>query len=145
MPTVDCGFKNFPAALVRLGPTLGVQIGFDQNYTPGENPNLPAKIYPALVDTGALESCIDSALAASLRLPVVDRKPVSGAHGRDDVNVHLAQIYCPALDSITYGKFCGVHLNAGGQPHSALIGRTFLQSYSMHYNGPTGSVVLSRP
>ena len=145
MPSVDCGFQNNPDALVRFGPTLIVRIGFDQNYAPGQVPDLPQEEFHALIDTGAGESCIDSALAAALNLPVVDRRPVSGVHGQQEVNVHLGQIYVPALEWTTFGQFCGVHLHAGGQPHSALVGRTFLRNFSMQYDGPTGFVVVSRP
>ncbi len=41
-----------------------------------------------------------------------------------------------------YGLFAGVHLVAGGQSHKALIGRTFLRSFTMIYNGRTGAVTL---
>ena len=41
------------------------------------------------------------------------------------------------------GRFAGVHLRAGGQPHFALIGRTFLEDFTMRYEGKTGMVTLS--
>lgn len=131
--------------LVRFGPSLPVEIGFDPSYRPdtGGRPSLPSDRRPALVDTGALDSCIDSDLAVTLKLPIVDRQSVAGAHGRGDVNMHLAQIYVPALGWTVYGKFAGVHLIAGGQPHYALIGRTFLRHFTMVYEGKTGVVTLS--
>ena len=49
----------------------------------------------------------------------------------------------PILDFIQYGRFTGVDLAAGGQVHKALIGRTFLQYFTMVYVGKTGSVELS--
>ena len=150
MPEAMCGFQDGPNGsgeqlLTTIGPTLGVRIGFDQNYRTGGNaqPVLPEAQHPALVDTGATESCIDSSLAALLHLPIVDRKPLSGAHGQDEVNMHLAQIYVPSLSWVIVGQFAGVHLRAGGQPHFALIGRTFLRSFTMIYNGRTGSVTLT--
>jgi predicted aspartyl protease len=97
----------------------------------------------ALVDTGALESCIDSSLAMRLNLPVVDRRNISGAHGAKEVNVHLAHIHIPSLLFTIYGPFCAVDLTAGGQQHHALIGRTFLQNFTMVYEGRTGNVTLS--
>jgi predicted aspartyl protease len=97
----------------------------------------------ALVDTGAGESCIDSALAAQLNLPIVDRRLISGAGGTHEVNMHLAQVAVPSLGVTIYGAFAGVHLAAGGQTHFALIGRTFLQNFTMLYEGKTGTVVLS--
>ena len=57
--------------------------------------------------------------------------------------MHLAQIYVPALDFTMYGVFAGVHLTAGGQPHYALMGRTFLQEFTLVYEGRTGTVTLS--
>lgn len=140
---VDCGFDS-PGVLVQLGPTLPVRIGFDPVYQQNSVgvPNLPKQLYPALVDTGAQESCIDSGLAAALQLPIVDRQTISGAHGAEEVNMHLGQIYVPALDFTTYGRFAGVHLTAGGQPHYALIGRTFLSRVYMSYDGGSGKVEM---
>lgn len=97
----------------------------------------------ALVDTGAGESCIDNQLAALLRLPIVDRRPISGVHGSSFTDMYLAQIHIPTLHFIIYGMFAGVDLIAGGQVHSALIGRTLLRSFTMTYEGRTGSVLLS--
>ena len=150
MPTTKCGFADQTGqsgrdALALYGPTLFVQIGFDPASRPsdGPNPNLPPDKHPALVDTGATESCIDSELALILNLPIVDRQKVAGVHGADTVNVHLAQIHVPSLDFTVYGRFAGVHLRAGGQPHFALIGRTFLRNFTMTYEGRTGNVILS--
>ena len=128
MPTTDCGFDS-PGELALYGPTLVVEIGFDANYRIGAGikPELQSGRELALVDTGATESCIDSELAANLNLPIVNRHKLSGVGGVTDVNVHLAQIYIPELAWTIYGRFDGVHLAAGGQPYSALIGRTFLR------------------
>ena len=90
MSQSECGFVGQPDALIASGPTLKVLIGFDPDYRPEPNPipNLPPVEHLALVDTGALESCIDSALAGTLGLPIVNRRLVSGVHGSDEVNVH---------------------------------------------------------
>jgi hypothetical protein len=55
----------------------------------------------------------------------------------------MAQIHVPALEHTIYGLFAGVHLAAGGQRHRALLGRTFLHSFTMIYEGATGTVILS--
>ncbi|MCY3774341.1 MAG: retropepsin-like aspartic protease [Gemmatimonadetes bacterium] len=150
MASVRAGFSNTkdelaPDLLVQFGPTLMVQIGFDPDFQPGGlHPNLPSVPSPALIDTGATESCIDSTLALNLNLPVVDRQTVSGAHGSHALNYHLAQIYVPDLQYTVYGLFAGVHLTVGGQPHNAIMGRTFLQGFTMTYEGTTGSVTISR-
>lgn len=152
MATTRCGVSDAPGrsgrdGLVGIGPTLIVQIGFDPTYDPTavplKGPVLPTDQIWALVDTGALESCIDNDLAMRLKLPVIDRRKTAGAHGAKEVNVHLAHIYIPSLLFTVYGPFCAVDLAAGGQRHLALIGRTFLQNFTMVYEGRTGNVTLS--
>jgi predicted aspartyl protease len=125
-----------------------VDVGFDPNFQPPPNPNRPVAGLTgieALVDTGASESCIDSLLASQLNLPIVDRRMVSGVHGSQEINMHLAQVHIPSLNFTIYGAFAGVHLAAGGQVHRVLIGRTFLQRFTMMYNGITGAVTISSP
>lgn len=151
MPETLCGFNDGPGGacgaeqLVTYGPTLLVNIGFDPafNSAPGGIPVAGITGINALVDTGATECCIDSMLAAQLKLPIVDRRFIAGVHGRQEINIHLAQVHVPALAFTVYGAFAGVHLAAGGQPHQALIGRTFLRHYTMIYEGKTGTVRLS--
>jgi hypothetical protein len=132
--------------LVAIGPTLFVQIGFDPAYDPLAvpigAPNLPTNFLHALVDSGATESCIDSTIATALNLPVIDRRSVSGVHGAGEVNMHLAHIHIPMLNFTLYGAFAGVALQAGGQQHHALIGRTFLRNFTMIYEGRTGTVTI---
>lgn len=153
MPEVKCGFDDAPGVsgrelLVQLGPTLIVDIGFDPNYDPAKASGPPTpgiKDVHALVDTGATESCIDSQLATSLNLPIIDRRPISGVGGKHEVNMHLAQVTVEPLKHVIYGPFAAVDLAAGGQQHGVLIGRTFLQHMTMVYEGPTGSVAIRRP
>jgi hypothetical protein len=132
--------------LVAIGPTLFVQIGFDPTFdplaVPPGAPNLPTNVVQALVDSGATESCIDSTIATALNLPIIDRRSVSGVHGTGEVNMHLAHIHIPALNFTLYGAFAGVALQAGGQHHHALIGRTFLRNFTMIYEGRTGTVTI---
>lgn len=150
MPSVGCGFSDVAGGasgadlLSSYGPTLLVDIGFDPNFDPAQGMTPLAGItgIHALVDTGASESCIDSLLATQLNLPIVDRRLVSGVHGGQEVNMHLAQVRISSLGRNIYGAFAGVHLQAGGQVHRALIGRTFLRHCRMVYEGHTGSVVI---
>lgn len=100
MRQVECGFRSLPDTLVLFGSTTQVQIGFDSNFNPTIRPNIPDQLYNALIDTGASDSCIDSGIAESLNLPAIDNRPVSG-----------------------------VHLHAGGQVHSVLLGRTFFAEF----------------
>jgi predicted aspartyl protease len=150
MPSTSCGFRDQNGVrgsdyLVFHGPTLAVHVGFDPNHKDGSAaaPNLVAQDLFALVDTGATESCIDSGLAMQLNLPVVDQREVGGVGGRLKVNMHLGQIYIPSLHVTIYGQFAGVALQAGGQRHSALSGRSFLKNFTMTYDGRSGDVVIS--
>lgn len=150
MAKTKCGFDDGPSGsgselLTLLGPTLIVDIGFDPKFNAKTSmiPTPGIKGIKALVDTGASESCIDNLLAAQLNLPIVDRRPISGSSGSHMANMYLAQIHVPSLKFNIYGVFAGVDLKAGGQIHSALIGRTFLQSFTMIYEGQTGSVTIS--
>lgn len=119
------------------------EFGFDPAFRRGNVPDLAVDTLPALVDTGAFASCIDSDLARDLGLPIVNRGRVAGALGTGEVNFHLAHIYVPELSWTIGGRFAGVHLAAGGQPHVALLGRTFLRRFTMRYDGRTGSVTLA--
>jgi predicted aspartyl protease len=150
MVQTKCGFNSGPAGegsslLMLRGPTIFVDIGFDPNY--GDHSQGPpaagVESLRALVDTGASECCIDNLLAASLNLPIVDRRSIAGSAGAHMANVYMAQIHVPALSFTIYGNFAGVDLAAGGQNHSALIGRTFLSRFTMVYEGRTGTVTLS--
>ena len=125
-----------------------VEIGFDPDFVDidTERPNIAVDLLPALVDTGATESCIDADFAQTLGLLTFDRDDIAGVvgiGGVTPVDYYLAQIYVPGLDRVIYGLFAGVHLRDGGQPYYALIGRDFLQHFTMVYEGPTGTVTLS--
>lgn len=100
MARAECGFEGRPDELVQYGPTIVVRIGFspEVSFDSGDRASLPSTQFFALVDTGASESCIDSAVAMELGLPVVDREMVAGVHGAAPANVHLAHIYIPAMD-----------------------------------------------
>ena len=128
-----------------LGPTLSVYVGFDVRYGEGEvlTPDLPVRLMPALVDTGASSSCIDTALAEELGLPIIDEDTVIGVGGAVNVNLYWAQIFVPGLEASFSGPMAGVNLSAVQQPHSILIGREFLQRFTMVYEGRTGAVVIS--
>ena len=133
-----------PDSLVAIGPTIGVQVGSDPGYEPtrGIPPALPPDQYPALVDTGAVDSCIDVTLASALGLTMVDTIQASGAFSRGEANTYLAQIFIPTLNFTLVGEFTGAHLLTGGQPHVALIGRTFLRHHRLVYDGRSGEVTL---
>lgn len=130
--------------MVSYGPTLIVEIGFDPDFPSAKSrPDLASGHVRALVDTGATHSCIDSHLALELGLPIVEREYMAGVHGVAPVDMHVAQIYLPALNHTITGRFAGIRLRDSGQAHSALIGRTFLQHYTMTYEGRRGSGIIT--
>ena len=155
MPIADCGFRNTDQlsglkALLQFGPTLWVDMGFDPTFdyakgslTGALGPQSSATQIPALVDTGATFSCIDNNLALSLGLPFVDRQNISGVGGEHELNVYLAHVIAPALRWGQWGLFYGVKLAEGQQPHRALIGRFFLQTMMLIYDGRTGHVEIA--
>src|ERR1700730_4799906 len=113
MASTKCGFNDVDGCasgselLTAYGPTLSVDIGFDPDYqvTQTTPPKPGMTGISALVDTGAGESCIDSALAVQLNLPIVDKRIVSGVHGSQEVNMHLAQVSIPSPAFMIYGAF----------------------------------------
>ena len=153
MAQTQCGFLDAPGVrardlLISIGPTLKVDIGFDPSYD-GRNPRRPPDLAMrnvwALIDTGATDCCIDSDLAMQLQLPIIDQRTYSGISGPMNVNMHLAQIHTPNLSFTLYGSFAGVNLSGGGQRHAVLIGRSYLQHFTLTYHGPDGAVDLSDP
>jgi hypothetical protein len=98
---------------------------------------------PALIDTGANISCIDEALAQSLQLPLINQINSGGVHGQGLLNVYLGFIAIPLLGTMQVGMFIGAIMNAGGQTHRALLGRTLLSDALLVYDGKTGSVKIA--
>lgn len=149
MLSVSCGFLGAPNAQVLLsyhGPVIKVDLGFDPGDKP-TNKSLPkpqVKGVETLVDTGARESCIDSALAQELGLPIVDRRNVSGVNGLLEVDFHLAQIHIPSLRFILRGRFAGVPLVSSGFQQRVVVGRSLLSYVKLEYDGPLGDVRLMR-
>jgi predicted aspartyl protease len=171
MPIVECGFRaplvlaGQPGTqpqiipphgiLVMKGPTIHVEIGFDAGFFDKDpakvqatiqavNQAPAAQVVEALIDTGATESCIDEDLAIQLGLPQVDKGNCSGVGGLHELNIYLGHIKIPSLAFVQYGRFLGVKLKTGGQPQSALLGRSILQSMILVYDGRDGKVSLMR-
>lgn len=151
MPTISCGFPYARQEvradiLADLGPTIDVRIGHDPGFDEFTEPEplLQPDLYPALVDTGADGNSIDNELASSLRLPAYQYDVlISGSVGQHVTNIYLAHVYIPGLNRIVGGRFTGVNLAGGGQYHRAIIGRSFLRGFVLHYDGRTGEVTLS--
>lgn len=149
MSSIQAGFKKgargeAPAdLLVRLGPTILVEVGLKSSTPPGVRPDLPAKNVKALIDTGAGDDCIDDELARRLNLPAHDEGVISGVGGRHRALIYTARLYIPALGKLLFQPFTGVKLEEGEQWHRVILGRSFLRQYRLSYDGVSGQVELS--
>lgn len=136
------------------GPTTAVEIGFSADLFHSDpavvqqgittaDAQPPSQLVEALIDTGASDSCIDEDLANQLQLPLIDHQDGSGIGGRETFNVYLGHIRIVALGVFEYGRFMGVKLKAGNQPHQALLGRSLFKDMILVYDGRDGSVRLA--
>lgn len=148
-PLTEAGFKDTDGrphvpTLIQTGPTLQVIVLPASAETA---PKLSDQVsaWPALIDTGASESCIDNELAKSLGLTQIDVIAISGVGGMQNHPVYLCSILIPSLNIAQYGRFAGVNLAVGGQTHRVLLGRTFLNGTIMIYDGIRGQVTLASP
>lgn len=145
----QAGFRSGKAGatpadlLVRLGPTLKVDIGLKSLAPPGETPILALRDIKALIDTGAGGDCIDDELARSLNLPITDEGEISGVGGRHRAFIYTARVYVPALDRLVFQPFTGVKLREGEQWHQVILGRSFLRAHRLTYDGATGQVEIT--
>jgi hypothetical protein len=151
MRSTPAGFKTGRAGespadlLVRLGPTIQVDIGLKSRSKPGEQPDLQEKKVKALIDTGAGGDCIDDELARRLGLPIHDEGEISGVGGRHRAFIYTARIYVPRLDRLLFQPFAGVKLSEGEQWHRVILGRSFLRQYRLAYDGVSGQVDIVDP
>lgn len=128
--------------LARLGPTLLVDIGLKSRAPAGQPPELALTGVRALIDTGAGGDCIDDELARQLRLPVTDEGEISGVGGKHQAFVYTARLWVPQLQRLLFQPFTGVKLQEGEQWHRVILGRSFLRTHRLTYDGPTGQVEL---
>jgi hypothetical protein len=151
MPSIQAGFRSgargeTPAdLLLRLGPTILVDIGLKSRAKPGDAPDLSEKKVRALIDTGAGGDCIDDELAQRLRLPIHDEGEISGVGGRHHAFIYTTRVYIPNLGKLLFQPFTGVKLQVGEQWHRLILGRSFLRQYRLTYEGSTGQVEISEP
>ncbi len=129
------------------GPILQVTLGFPESIAgvlieQGKPVPSPVSGY-ALVDTGASDTCIDSDIAETFNLPVIDQvKMASDSHNAIDKNVYPALIEFVSYPiKINVERAVGANLMS--QDLLVLLGRDLLQSFTLFYNGPAGELTLS--
>ncbi len=130
------------ASLVKHGPIVQVQIGFDPEYRRGKRPNLGEERFGALIDTGADQSFVDPAVAERVLMPQVDWTVLRAIDGTRRARVHLAQVYIDLPELTLYGRFAQYPVSQN-LPFDIILGRSFLQHAVMEYDGPNGKVTLA--
>jgi hypothetical protein len=127
--------------LLRDGPIIPVRVGYDRNFNGhGGVPNIPADEYRAILDTGSSHCSIDSALARRLKLPIVGEDNMDDSGAAHTTNIHMATVHVPQFLLTRHGKFHAVSLT---RDRHVLLGREFLQYFTMTYQGRTGTITLS--
>lgn len=134
-------------ALIQRGPVLQATISLFQGMAEQlaqQGVQLPAPVTgAALIDTGAGMTCIDSAIAESMGLPVVDvAMMTSASHANTQQNVYPITIEFTGFPiRIDAPRAMGAVLAPQGL--ALLIGRDVLQHTLLVYNGITGQITLS--
>ena len=128
--------------LVRLGPTLKVDIGLKSRSPAGSGPDLARKQVKALIDTGAGGECIDDELARALRLPITDEGEISGVGGKHRAYIYTARVWVAALGRLLFQPLTGVKLLEAESFHAIILGRSFLRQHRLTYDGKTGEVQI---
>ncbi|MDE2668599.1 MAG: retropepsin-like aspartic protease [Chloroflexota bacterium] len=141
MTPIEIGFPHQPGLLMQRGPTVPVRVGVGCDAADGAD----ASEHFALIDTGAQNNWIDDEFARAIGLMPFGYLQVSGVGGYFETETFTAHAYIPVLDYTVTGRFIGANLLSAGQPHAVILGREFLASFTMTYDGGTGTVTLERP
>ena len=139
MRTIDLPGEDQPSSLEEWGPVAQIDIAHGPQGTGGSF-QFHRGDYNALIDTGARMSCIDSALAERLNLPIIG-SPIKGvgANGPFNSDPILGRIHITDLETMIYGRFLSMPLTDHNQPYHAIIGRDFLRRSRFTYNGSVGT------
>lgn len=137
MPTVDCspsvGLGQIPGIeLVQHGAVISIVI---RSFSGQE------QVIFALIDSGSQYTCIGDALAQQLQLSAHDHWLIGSVANRQYVDVYLAEIEIPALGIRETTSVLG---GLQSDEHRAILGRTQLRDCVLTYDGPRGTVKLSR-
>ena len=145
MPVVSATFEDGSGlpdrdALLRHGPSIDIHVAPLARHG---GPALGAPPAGALIDTGTRHDCIDAAFAERLRLPVVDTVEVLTPTGHHTIAVFAAFVAVPRLGLQRFGSFVGIDFTHAGGPHRVVLGRSFLDSVIMIYDGLRAQVTFA--
>ena len=97
----------------------------------------------ALVDTGSQYTAIDDALVGQLKLFPIDRWIAGGVGSSATyVDIFLVEVEIPQLGIREYTSVLGGLESSSKQ--RAILGRVQLRECNLAYDGPCGTVTLSR-
>ena len=136
--------QDGPLVKVRLSPP---RIQAEQMSAKGKKvPSVAAKL---MLDTGAAKTAIDNALAADLNLvPIRFEQVVGVSQESQECPVYLLVLRINVtLDDRKMEYSCstealGIPSPRQGEPYSGFIGRDFLASWRLTYDGPSGVVEM---
>ena len=143
-----------PEFLIRTGPVIPVTIHLPisaQKAYLDSGDAVPAPISGmALVDTGATITCIDVKAAEKAKLPRTGVSKISSAsHADQEFPTFAAQIVWPTIN-LNFENAIGANLSSlggdfmdAGNELIALLGRDFLSTAILVYNGPAGHFSLA--
>jgi hypothetical protein len=146
-PDPGGGQRLSPSLLSRHGPTLQVSISIPQVlaalYTTQQIP-LPSPITgTALIDTGAMKSCVHGSVMRNLGVNAIGVITSLTAAGPALQNLYPAHFTFPATNiEIEFSSVVGADLSGqiiNGQQLIALIGRDVLSLGILVYNGSLGT------
>lgn len=143
----DCGYAGSSQGRKLLeyhGPRIGVSIGLDPTWTKDQSraPQADKNNLAALIDTGAQYTCIDSAVATEIHLPVIDKQRVGGV-GLLVVDVYNGQIHIGLLRYTIHGPIAGIPGLEDRIHVPVVLGRAFLRDFLLTYNGRTGDAQIN--
>lgn len=143
----NCGYADAPQGRRLLhyhGPNIEVHIGLDPTWEEGQQraPRSDRSNLRGLIDTGAEDSCIDSALAIEIALPIINQRRVGGV-GSIKVDVHQAQVHIPRLFYTLHGPFAAIPGLMDRIHYPVVLGRAFLRDCVLTYEGCTGGASLA--
>lgn len=97
-----------------------------------------------LIDTGASDCIIDEALAKELNLSFLGQEEVSTPNGISHQSIYKVSLFVPETKFQYQGRLIEGNLREHDQVHEVLLGRDFLSTVIMIYNGKGGKYKLKK-
>ena len=119
-----------PCLTGRYTPQLGLITNMGLAPVGSATPNAPAptSIFPALIDTGASNTCISPQVAQALNLKPIGLRPMTSATGINPVNVYLVDLVFPFgnVGFVKPGAQVMEFAAPQGNPFQILLGRDII-------------------